>query len=119
MRSRLRGIRRRYKKVKTEKEKTTTFTKLLVSSLTVMAAGWISWSYVLATAALLMYGNVDPLSTVSEEVCRTVIATVIGYCVKSLFENISKYTVTHDTKDVDTIDNPEYYSGGYLDGSEG
>lgn len=99
MRNRFKGIRRRRKK--TEKEKTTTFTKLLVTALTVLAAGWISWSYILATAALLMYGNVDPLSTVSEEVCRTVIATVIGYCVKSLFENISKYTVTNSTEDAD------------------
>lgn len=102
-------IRRRRKK--TEGEKTTTFTKLLVSTLTLLAAGWISWSYVLATAALIMYGNVDPLSTVSEEVCRTVIATVIGYCVKSLFENISKYTVTQSTEDADL----EYLS----DGAEG
>lgn len=99
MRNRFKGIRRRRKK--TKKEKTTTFTKLLVTALTVLAAGWISWSYILATAALLMYGNVDPLSTVSEEVCRTVIATVIGYCVKSLFENISKYTVTNSTEDAD------------------
>ena len=83
------AIRRRRKKP----EKATSYTKVLVSVLTILAAGWISWSYILATTALIMYGNVDPLSTVSEEVCRTVIATVIGYCVKSLAENISKYTI--------------------------
>lgn len=100
---------RRIKKSKAER--LLSYTKRIVTALTVLAALWISWSYVLATTALLMYGNVDPLSTVSEEVCRTIIATVIGYCVKAMIENISKYTVAeyletkHDSEkppDVDT-----------------
>ena len=85
-------MRRIFKRRKRFKEKTmATYNKLLTSSLVVMAAVWISWSYILATTSLLMYGNADPLSTLSEEVCRTVIATVLGYCAKALFENISKY----------------------------
>ena len=89
----------RQHKAKPFSEKAMTYTKMLVTALTIMAAIWISWSYVLATIALLYYGNIDPLSTVSEEVCRTIIATVIGYCVKSLCENISKYTIAGQSED--------------------
>lgn len=99
----LNKLREWFKKrmAKPYKEKMMTYTKMLVTALTVLAAIWISWSYVLATIALLYYGNVDPLATVSEEVCRTIIATVIGYCVKALCENISKYTVMQSTEDAD------------------
>lgn len=85
-------MRRLIRRRKCRQEKPmSTYNKLLTSSLVVIASLWISWSYILATVSLVMYGNTDPLSTLSEEVCRTVIATVLGYCAKALFENISKY----------------------------
>ena len=111
--------RRRRKPIPYKEKDKPTYSKLLTSWLVVMAAGWISWSYILATIALIWHENVDPLTTLSVKVCETIIGTVIVYGAKALFENISKYTVTHDTEDVDTVQNPEYYAGDYLDGSEG
>ena len=80
------------------------FTKVVVCTMLYLATAWITWSYVLATTALIMYGNADPLSELSSEVCRTIIATVISYCVKALFENISKYNFGKDEqKETDEI----------------
>lgn len=85
-------VRRRRRKLLPYKEKSTTYSKTLTSALVVMASAWISWSYILATVALVQYGNVDPLTTLSIEVCKTIIGTVIVYGAKALFENVSKYS---------------------------
>lgn len=74
-----------------------TFTKIIMTVLVSLASIWITWSYVLASIALSVYDNADALSTLSEEVCRTILGVVIGYCVKSLAENISKYHKTDNS----------------------
>jgi len=81
----------RKKRREQRKEDKLSFTKVVVCTMLCLATAWITWSYVLATTALLLYSNADPLSDLSSVVCQTIIATVISYCVKALCENISKY----------------------------
>lgn len=89
-------LRRLLRKIKTLRKKnnkpgrTTTYSKLLLSSLVVISAMWITWSYILATHAQVAYGNSDPLMSLSEEVCRTILGAVIVYGTKSGVENVSK-----------------------------
>ncbi len=108
----IKGIKRRRKKPVDLQEKHATYSKLLTSSLVVSAAGWISWSYILATIALIQYGNVDPLTTLSIEVCKTIIGTVIVYGTKALFENIAKYNGNEPPTDETPSDLNEYMYEG-------
>ncbi len=48
---------------------------------------WVTWSYVLATLSLILYGNGEPLSDLSQQVCIAIIATILAYCGKSYWEN--------------------------------
>ena len=72
------------------KKKVRQYTKILITSLTIFACVWISWSYILASIALCMYGNPEPLSTLSEKVCEVIIGTVIAYCLKAFFESFAE-----------------------------
>lgn len=72
------------------KKGSATYSKLLLSIIVTLASIWITWSYVLATHAQIVYENSDPLISLSEEVCRTVLGAVVAYCIKSGVENISK-----------------------------
>lgn len=72
-----------------DKKKVRQYTKCLVTALTIMACVWISTSYILAAIALVMYGNAEPLSSLSEKVCEVIIGTVIAYAFKSLLESYS------------------------------
>ena len=72
-----------------DKKKVRQYTKSLVTGLTIAACAWISTSYVLAAVALVMYGNAEPLSSLSEKVCEVIIGTVIAYAFKSLLESYS------------------------------
>ena len=75
---------------KTEKVKIRQYTKTLVTALTVMACIWISTSYVYAGACLFMYGSTEYLSELSQQVCITILGTVIVYAFKSFFETFSE-----------------------------
>ena len=77
-----------------DKKKVRQYTKSLVTALTVMACVWISSSYILATIALVMYGNAEPLSSLSEKVCEVIIGVVIAYAFKSYLESYS--SAKHD-----------------------
>ena len=77
-----------------DKKKVRQYTKSLVTALTVMACVWISSSYILATIALVMYGNAEPLSSLSEKVCEVIIGVVIAYSFKSYLESYS--SAKHD-----------------------
>lgn len=77
-----------------EKKKVRQYTKILVTALTVMACIWISTSYLLSTIALVMYGNTEPLSSLSEKVCEVIIGVVIAYAFKSYLESYS--SARHD-----------------------
>ena len=73
-----------------DKKKVRQYTKSLVTALPV----WISSSYILATIALVMYGNAEPLSSLSEKVCEVIIGVVIAYAFKSYLESYS--SAKHD-----------------------
>lgn len=75
-----------------EKDKKTVrqYTKMLITALTVFACIWISWSYVLSTVALVLYGNAEPMSTLSEKVCEVILGAVIAYCLKAFFETFAQ-----------------------------
>lgn len=88
----VRRYRRRPKPIKEKKPKQkATFTKKIVVFLLFMATLWITWSYVLATIAMKLYGYTDPITTLSIQVCGTILGTVIAYAVKSGVENVSQY----------------------------
>ena len=89
----MRRFLRRLIRIREERRKAkggTTYSKLLVSTLVTLSALWITWSYVLATHAQLAYGNSDPLMSLSEEVCRTILGAVIVYGTKAGIENVCK-----------------------------
>ena len=45
------------------------YTKTLITALTICSCVWISLSYVMSAYALIVYGDSDPLSNLSERVC--------------------------------------------------
>lgn len=86
-----------------DKKKVRQYTKSLVTALTVMACVWISSSYILATIALIMYGNAEPLSSLSEKVCEVIIGVVIAYAFKSYLESYSSAKHDLDVMKLETI----------------
>lgn len=87
----LRALKSHREKWKNKVKKgSATYSKLLLSIIVSLASVWITWSYVLATHAQIIYENSDPLISLSEEVCRTILGAVVAYCIKSGVENISK-----------------------------
>ena len=62
-----------------------TYTKRLVTLITVNALGWVWASYVLA-----YLGRYQIAENLARDVVTAIIAVVLTYSVKSLFENISK-----------------------------
>ena len=75
-----------------EKKKLRQTTKLLIWTLVVCAIVWITWSYVLSTISLVMYGNAEPLSDLSKEVCTVILGTIVGYMCKSFVETFAQKT---------------------------
>lgn len=101
---------------KKDKKKVRQYTKSLVTALTIMACIWISTSYILATVALVMYGNAEPLSSLSEKVCEVIIGVVIAYAFKSYLEsyssakhdlNVMKLESVNESINENEIDNEE------------
>lgn len=62
-----------------------TFTKRWVNRLLWFGVMWITWSYVLAS-----FDKASIAETLSETVAQVVIATTIGYLLKSFFETYSQ-----------------------------
>ena len=89
-----------------DKKKVRQYTKSLVTALTVMACVWISSSYILATIALVMYGNAEPLSSLSEKVCEVIIGVVIAYAFKSYLESYSSAKHDLDVMKLETTMEP-------------
>lgn len=93
---------------KTDKKKVRQYTKVLITTLTACSCIWISTSYILASVALIMYGNTELLSTLSEKVCEVILGTVCAYSLKSFFETFSqKGMELLDKKSKKTLDTPE------------
>ena len=57
-----------------------TFTKIWVNRILWFGCIWISWSYVLAS-----FDRVSIAEALSETVVKVIIATVLGYLLKSFF----------------------------------
>lgn len=72
-----------------KKRKTQTFkqyTKSFVTTITICAIVWITWSYVLATIQFFTSGMTQTLESLSTNVCTVIIGTALGYMIKSFIE---------------------------------
>lgn len=70
-----------------EKKQVRQYTKIAVTLILVMAIIWITWSYILATVALIKFETFQPLMSLSQQVCITILGTMLGYYLKSYFES--------------------------------
>lgn len=77
------------KKVKTHKEETLTMTKKWIGRLLSFGCLWITWSYILASYAAFN-GNYTVCENLSRSVVQFVVATIMGYMLKSYFETHSE-----------------------------
>lgn len=91
-----------------DKKEIRQFTKIMVTWLTIMSCMWITYSYVLATIALVKYNNANPLSDLSKQVCVTILGVVIAYCAKSFLETFNqeknKITMQQFNNNLDNAD---------------
>lgn len=62
------------------------YTKLIITFLLIISSIWITWSYSMATYALVVLNITEPMSDLSIQVCITIVGTIIAYCLKSYFE---------------------------------
>lgn len=75
---------------KGNKKKLRQYTKKIVDILVIMSCLWITWSYILSTIAVIRFQDVQVLSSLSEEVCRTILGVVIAYALKSFCESFAE-----------------------------
>lgn len=75
------------KQVSEKKEKQLTFTKITIAFVLINSEMQIWASYLLA-----FLGRDAIAEALSQQIVVTIIGTLIGYFVKSLLENLSKYT---------------------------
>ena len=91
------------------KKKVRQFTKTIIITYTVTSIVWITWSYMLATYAMIILSNIEPMSSLSEKVCDVIIGYIIVYCLKAFFETFAEKGMElierHINKD---IESPEY-----------
>lgn len=77
-----------------DKKKLRQYSKMIVTFFCVMSAIWVSFSYIFAGYALVVYGNVEVLQDLSKEICVTLIAIFCSYFAKSYLESFS--SAKHD-----------------------
>lgn len=63
-----------------------TFTKRLILIILLFSIVWVSWSYILATIAVIKYGDTNTVESISTEVVRALLTIVLGYLCKAYFE---------------------------------
>lgn len=78
--------KRRIESSKQQKQKFIQYTKKFVTSIMIIACVWVTWSYILATYALVEYGNSDTLIELSKQVVTSIICLGLGYFLKAFFE---------------------------------
>lgn len=71
------------------KKQTLTMTKKWIGRLLWFGCAWITWSYALASFAAIN-GNYTVCENLSRSVVQFVIATILGYMLKSYFETHSE-----------------------------
>lgn len=62
------------------------YTKWFVTTITICAIVWITWSYILATIQLFSTGMTETLESLSTNVCTVILGTALGYMIKSFVE---------------------------------
>ena len=81
------------------------FTKVIITTFTIASILWITWSYFLATYAMIVLANVEPMSSLSEKVCDVISKYILVYCLKAFFETFAekgmKLIENHINKDVE------------------
>jgi len=94
----LRGLQ--VKEAVMKKRKAQTFkqyTKSFVTTITVCAIVWITWSYVLATIQFFTSGMTQTLESLSTNVCTVIIGTALGYMIKSFIETYCEKKTEFDS----------------------
>lgn len=66
------------------------YTKTLITTIAIIAVIWISISYIMGIYALLMYATTDLLSDLSQQVCITLLGSILGYLLKAFAETYSE-----------------------------
>ena len=73
-----------------DKKKFIQFTKIIISLILISGVASITWSYILASIALVKYGSFQPLEALSARVCAVIIAAILSYSLKSFFETYAE-----------------------------
>ena len=73
-----------------DKKKLRQFSKIIIVVLLSMAGVWITWSYVLATIALMRMYDSQPLEELSKTVVTGLVGTSLGYFCKAYLETYSE-----------------------------
>lgn len=81
--------KKKNKKKKTHDKQVLTMTKKWINRLLWFGTFWVTWSYALATYAAIS-GNYTVCENLSKSVVQFIIATILGYMVKSYFETHSE-----------------------------
>lgn len=76
-----------------------TYTKRLVTAITVNAIIWVYLTYTLA-----FIGREQIAETLSSEIVKVIISTVLLYSIKALFENIFKYRIRKEDENEDKLE---------------
>ena len=88
------------------RKKVRQFTKTIIITYTITSIVWITWSYLLATYAMIVLLNVEPMSSLSEKVCDVISGYIIVYCLKAFFETFAEKGMElierHINKDIES-----------------
>lgn len=88
------------------RKKVRQFTKTIIITYTITSIIWITWSYLLATYAMIVLLNVEPMSSLSEKVCDVISGYIIVYCLKAFFETFAEKGMElierHINKDIES-----------------
>lgn len=88
------------------RKKVRQFTKTIIITYTIASIIWITWSYLLATYAMIVLLNVEPMSSLSEKVCDVISGYIIVYCLKAFFETFAEKGMElierHINKDIES-----------------
>ena len=98
-----------------DKKKLRQFTKIVVVILIIASIIWITWSYVLASIALLRDHNFSPLETISTTVCNVILGTVGAYMAKSFIETFSEKKNEIKMMEMEKQETPQQTESGGLE----
>jgi hypothetical protein len=98
-----------------------TFTKRLVILILWLSIVWVTWSYILATIAVIKYGESSVVESLSERIVEALIATILGYLCKAYFETkneeknrIQEKQIDLDSSQEELQDDPDPTNRNYM-----